>query len=69
MKIIEALKRDKRGFTLVELIVVLVILVVLAAILVPTLMGYINQAGGLHQPGGRPEGLRGRPVAARSRSG
>ena len=45
MKIIEALKRDKRGFTLVELIVVLVILVVLAAILVPTLMGYINQAG------------------------
>lgn len=35
---------DKRGFTLVELIVVLVILAVLAAILVPTLIGYIDQA-------------------------
>lgn len=45
MKTIETLKSDKRGFTLVELIVVLVILAVLAAILVPTLIGYINQAG------------------------
>ncbi|MCR5597940.1 MAG: prepilin-type N-terminal cleavage/methylation domain-containing protein [Lachnospiraceae bacterium] len=36
-------KTDK-GFTLVELIVVLVILAVLAAILVPTLIGYIEQA-------------------------
>ena len=45
MKTIETLKCDKRGFTLVELIVVLVILAVLAAILVPTLIGYINQAG------------------------
>lgn len=36
---------DKRaGFTLVELIVVLVILAILAAILVPTLTGYIKQA-------------------------
>lgn len=35
---------NRRGFTLVELIVVLVILAVLAAILVPTLLGYINQA-------------------------
>lgn len=34
----------KRGFTLVELIVVLVVLAVLAAILVPTLIGYIEQA-------------------------
>ena len=31
----------KRGFTLVELIVVLVILAVLAALLVPSLTGYI----------------------------
>lgn len=38
-----ALKK-KGGFTLVELIVVLVILAILAAILVPTLLGYINQA-------------------------
>ncbi|MCI1480265.1 MAG: type II secretion system GspH family protein [Eggerthellaceae bacterium] len=45
MKTTETLKSDKRGFTLVELIVVLVILAVLAAILVPTLIGYINQAG------------------------
>lgn len=37
-------QRDRRGFTLVELIVVLVILAVLAAILVPTLVGYIDQA-------------------------
>jgi prepilin-type N-terminal cleavage/methylation domain-containing protein len=35
---------NRKGFTLVELIVVLVILAILAAILVPTLLGYINQA-------------------------
>ena len=33
----------KRGFTLVELIVVLVILAVLAALLVPSLTGYIDK--------------------------
>ena len=33
-----------KGFTLVELIVVLVILAILAAILVPTLTGYIREA-------------------------
>ncbi len=37
-------KMNNKGFTLVELIVVLVILAILAAILVPTLMGYINKA-------------------------
>lgn len=36
--------RDKKGFTLVELIVVLVILAILAALLIPTLTGYINKA-------------------------
>ena len=36
--------RKQGGFTLVELIVVLVILAILAAILVPTLIGYIDQA-------------------------
>ena len=36
--------RDKRGFTLVELIVVLVILAILAALLVPALTGYIDKA-------------------------
>ncbi len=35
---------ENRGFTLVELIVVLVILAILAAILVPALLGYIDQA-------------------------
>ena len=33
-----------KGFTLVELIIVLVILAILAAILVPTLIGYIREA-------------------------
>lgn len=39
--------KDKKGFTLVELIVVLVILVILAilaALLIPTLTGYIDKA-------------------------
>ena len=38
------LSKNKRGFTLVELIVVLVILAVLAALLVPSLTGYIDKA-------------------------
>lgn len=36
--------RKNKGFTLVELIVVLVILAILAAILVPALLGYIDKA-------------------------
>lgn len=36
--------KDKKGFTLVELIVVLVILAILAALLVPALTGYIAKA-------------------------
>ena len=38
------MKMNNKGFTLVELIVVLVILAILAAILVPTLLGYIDRA-------------------------
>lgn len=38
------MRNDNKGFTLVELIVVLVILAILAAILVPALLGYIDEA-------------------------
>lgn len=34
----------KKGFTLIELIVVIAILAILAAILIPSLTNYINQA-------------------------
>lgn len=47
ISIFEKAKRardNKKGFTLVELIVVLVILAILAAILVPALLGWINKA-------------------------
>lgn len=40
------MKKNQKGFTLVELIVVLVILAILAAILVPALLGYIDRAKG-----------------------
>lgn len=37
-------KKNKKGFTLVEVIVVLVILAIMAAILIPSLIGYIDKA-------------------------
>ena len=36
-------ENNKKGFTLVELIVVLVILAILAALLIPALTGYIDK--------------------------
>lgn len=40
----ENTKKNKKGFTLVELIVVLVIIAILAAVLIPTMSGYIKRA-------------------------
>lgn len=36
--------KGKKGFTLVELIVVIVIILILAAVLVPSVLKYVNQA-------------------------
>lgn len=41
---LKKMKNNKKGFTLVELIVVLVILAILAALLIPALTGYIKKA-------------------------
>ncbi|MEG1474427.1 MAG: type II secretion system protein [Longicatena sp.] len=40
----KTLKKNKKGFTLVEIIVVLVIMGILLAIAVPSVMGYVNKA-------------------------
>lgn len=44
LKRLKEVRNDKKGFTLVELIVVLVILAILAALLIPSLTGYIDKA-------------------------
>ncbi|MFA6948913.1 MAG: prepilin-type N-terminal cleavage/methylation domain-containing protein [Eubacteriales bacterium] len=41
---LEKFRKNKKGFTLVEVIVVLVILAILAAIMIPSLAGYIDKA-------------------------
>ncbi|MCC8192237.1 MAG: prepilin-type N-terminal cleavage/methylation domain-containing protein [Ruminococcus sp.] len=44
MKKLKEMKKNKKGFTLVEVIVVLVILAIMAAVLIPSLVGYIDKA-------------------------
>ena len=44
MSRLKKLCKNKKGFTLVEVVVVLVILAILAAILIPTLTGYVDKA-------------------------
>ncbi|HAN21662.1 MAG TPA: hypothetical protein DCP51_08335 [Clostridiales bacterium] len=44
MKKLLALRKSKKGFTLVEIIVVLVIVAILAAIAIPQFSGFVNRA-------------------------
>lgn len=40
------LKLNKKGMTLIEVLVVLVILAILAAVMIPTMLGFVNEARG-----------------------
>ena len=44
MNLVERLKKDKKGFTLIEMIVVIVIIGILLAILIPGIVRYIDKA-------------------------
>ncbi|MDD3225039.1 MAG: prepilin-type N-terminal cleavage/methylation domain-containing protein [Clostridium sp.] len=44
MKILKGNKKKKKGFTLIELIIVIAIIAILALIIIPQVLGYINNA-------------------------
>lgn len=44
MELINKIRKSRKGFTLVEIIVVLVILAILAAFMIPSMMGFVNEA-------------------------
>lgn len=44
MQKLQKMKQNKKGFTLVELIIAIVILAILFAILIPSFVGYVNRA-------------------------
>ncbi len=55
-------RKNNKAFTLVELIVVLIILALLAAILIPSLIGYIDKAkNGKYLSNAKPAKMRHRP--------
>lgn len=44
MELINKIRKSRKGFTLVEIIVVLVILAILAAFLIPSMLGFVDEA-------------------------
>ncbi|MEG0979921.1 MAG: prepilin-type N-terminal cleavage/methylation domain-containing protein [Oscillospiraceae bacterium] len=44
MNMLKTLKKDKKGFTLIEIVIVLVIIAILAAMLIPSMMGWIDDS-------------------------
>lgn len=46
MELMNRIRKSRKGFTLVEIIVVLVILAILAAFTIPAMLGFVNDARG-----------------------
>lgn len=44
MELLKRIKKNKKGFTLVEIIVVLVILAIIAAFTIPAMLGFVSDA-------------------------